>query len=382
MNRILVTGGAGFIGSHLVDALIQKGNQVTVFDNLDRQVHPRGLPNHFNLRSTFIRGDVRNRQALKEVVCQADAVVHLAAAVGVGQSQYQIAHYVESNIQGTANLLDILVNEKHRVKKLLVASSMSIYGEGLYRCRQCGRVKPELRKGPQEIEGSTDREKVRISRSDWEPKCPRCGGEIKAIPTPEDTPLIANSIYAISKKEQEEMALLIGKTYGLPVVALRFFNVYGPRQSLSNPYTGVTAIFLSRVKNNHPPVVYEDGQQTRDFIWVGDVVQACLLCLENEKADFQVFNVGTGKPVAIGQMAELIIQLLKKKLTPEITYTFRKGDVRHCFADTTQIRKALGFQAKTPLREGLLKLAGWARKVEAKDRFEQAAKELKEKGLT
>jgi len=373
MRKILVTGGAGFIGSHLVDELVKRGYRVTVFDNLQPQVHPHGLPGYFNLQSIFIRGDVRNRKAFKEVVCQSEAVIHLAAAVGVGQSQYKIAHYVENNIQGTANLLDILVNEKHRVKKLLVASSMSIYGEGLYECSRCGKVKPPLR---QNLTGGEKNQDY------WEPKCPYCQGKIKPVPTSEETPLLSNSIYAVTKKEQEEMALLIGRTYGLPTVALRFFNVYGPRQSLSNPYTGVSAIFLSRVKNNNPPVVYEDGKQTRDFIWVGDVVKACLLCLEKEKANYQVFNVGTGKPVAIVDMAQMIINLLKKKVEPEVTYTFRKGDVRHCYADITKIKNLLGFQPQVSLQTGLKKLAGWAKRTKAMDRFEIAARELKEKGLT
>ncbi|HOL22598.1 MAG TPA: SDR family NAD(P)-dependent oxidoreductase [bacterium] len=370
MKKVLVTGGAGFIGSHLVDELIRKKYKVTVFDNLEPQVHPDGLPEYYNIRAKFIKGDVRSKKQLKEAVTEADIVVHFAAAVGVGQSQYQIAKYVESNIQGTANLLDILVNEKHKVKKLLVASSMSIYGEGLYNCKKCGKVKPPLRN-------------FETSPSDWEPKCPYCTGNLKPIPTPEDTPLVSNSIYAITKKEQEEMSLLIGKTYGIPVVALRFFNVYGPRQSLSNPYTGVAAIFLSRIKNNNPPVIYEDGLQSRDFIWVRDIVNACILSIEKEEANYQVFNVGTGKPVSILEVAQTLIKLLGKasKIKPEILYKFRKGDVRHCYADITKIKKTIGFTPQVSFEEGMKKLINWSKRARAEDKFEKAARELKEKNL-
>jgi len=372
MEKILVTGGAGFIGSHLVDALIKKGYKVTVFDNLEPQVHPDGLPEYYNVKAGFIRGDVRKKKHLKEAVLQTDIVVHFAAAVGVGQSQYQIAKYVETNIQGTANLLDILANERHRVKKLLVASSMSIYGEGLYKCKKCGTIKPPLR----EFDKSPD-------NYNWEPICPYCKGALTPVPTPEDTPLVSNSIYAITKKEQEEISLLIGRTYGIPVVALRFFNVYGPRQSLSNPYTGVAAIFLSRIKNNNPPVIYEDGLQSRDFIWVGDIVDACILSIEKDEANYQVFNVGTGKPISILGVAQTLIKLLGKegKIQPDVTYKFRKGDVRHCYADITKIKKALGFTPQISFEEGMKKLIEWSKKAKAEDRFEKAAIELKEKNL-
>ncbi len=369
MKKILVTGGAGFIGSHLVDKLVKRRYKVTIFDNLEPQVHPEGLPEYYNLKARFIRGDVRKRKQLKEVIADTDVVVHLSAAVGVGQSQYQIAKYVESNIQGTANLLDVLVNEKHRVKKLIVASSMSIYGEGLYECKKCGRVKPPLRDFSASTESSHFTGKKQ-SEGYWEPKCPHCSGILRPVPTPEDTPLVSNSIYAVSKKEQEEMSLLIGKTYGIPVTALRFFNVYGPRQSLSNPYTGVSAIFLSRLKNHNPPVIYEDGLQSRDFIWVGDIVDACILSMESEKADYQIFNVGSGRPISILEIANILIKLLGvKDVQPEVTYKFRKGDVRHCYADTSKIEKMLGFKPKVPLNEGLKNLVAWSKTAKAEDKF-------------
>jgi len=382
MKKILVTGGAGFIGSHLVDELVRQGYRITVFDNLDSQVHPDGLPEYLNLNATFVRGDVKNREELKEAVKDAEGIFHFAAAVGVGQSQYEIARYVEANIQGTANLLDILVNEKHKVKKFIVASSMSIYGEGLYLCEKCGKVKPELRNLKLKTPATADRQNSKLRTSNfWEPKCPNCKGEVKPIPTTEETPLVSNSIYAISKKEQEEMSLLIGKTYGIPVVSLRFFNAFGSRQSLSNPYTGVSAIFLSRIKNNQSPVIYENGLQTRDFIWIGDIVKACILSLKSKKANYQIFNVGSGKPVSILKIAETLICLLGKKLKPEVTYKFRKGDVRHCYGDITKIKNLLGFKPEVTLKKGLKKLMVWAEKAEAVDKFVKAEKELKKRGL-
>ncbi len=375
MKKVLVTGGSGFIGSHLVDTLLEKGCHVTVFDSLESQVHPYGLPEYHNLASVFVRGDVRNPDDLKNVISGGfDTIVHFAAAVGVGQSQYQVARYVEANIQGTANLLDVLVNTEHDVKKLLVASSMSIYGEGLYMCGSCGKVKPPLRDFSTGDPGGPGFK--------WEPDCPVCGGDLRPVPTDEDTPLVSNSIYAISKKEQEEMSLLIGRTYGLPVTALRFFNVYGPRQSLSNPYTGIAAIFMSRLKNGNPPVIYEDGLQSRDFVWVEDVVNACILAMESEKADYNVFNVGSGKPSTVKEVAGLLAEISGLgHIKPEVTCRLRKGDVRHCYADISKISRVLGYSPRVCLKEGLRRLSEWSREKKADDRFEEASRELEDRKL-
>ncbi|MCM8805959.1 MAG: SDR family NAD(P)-dependent oxidoreductase [Candidatus Omnitrophica bacterium] len=374
MKKVIVTGGAGFIGSHLCDALIENGYKVTVFDNLEPQVHPGQLiPDYLNKKVNFIKGDVRDYQKFRDAIVGHDFVFHFAAAVGVGQSQYQISKYVDVNINGTANLLDILVNSKHKVKKIIVAASMSSYGEGMAKCEKCGIFKPLLRNLS---EGIIVRE-----RHYWEIKCPVCGKMAISIPTDEKTLLDANSIYAVTKKEQEEMCILIGKTYGIPVVSLRFFNVYGPRQSLSNPYTGVTAIFISRIKNNNPPVIFEDGLQTRDFIWVGDVIRANILALESEKANYEIFNVGSGKPVSILKIAKMLCVLMGKSIQPVITYKFRKGDVRHCFADVRKIKKLLNFKTTVPLKDGLARLINWCQTVDAKDDFEKVLKELKEKKL-
>ncbi|MCM8764001.1 MAG: GDP-mannose 4,6-dehydratase [Candidatus Omnitrophica bacterium] len=374
MKKVLVTGGAGFIGSHLCDGLIDRGYSVTVFDNLDPQVHPEGrIPDYMNRAARFIKGDIRDYNSLKDTILANDYIFHFAAAVGVGQSQYQISKYVGTNIYGTANLLDILVNAKHKIKKLIVAASMSSYGEGPVKCDRCGILKPGLRKLK---EG-----KIVKGRSYWEIKCPVCGGVSFSVPAGEETALDPGSMYAVTKKEQEETCMLIGRTFGIPVVSLRFFNVYGPRQSLSNPYTGVTAIFISRIKNNNPPVIFEDGLQTRDFVWVGDVVKACILALESEKSDYEIFNVGTGVPISILEIAKILIKLFGKNIAPSITYKFRKGDVRHCFADIRKIRRVLGFKPEISLTDGLSKLVDWSIKADARDYFNSALRELQDKSL-
>lgn len=364
---ILVTGGAGFIGSFIVDELVKRGHDVMVFDNLDSQVHPNSkLPEYFNKKARFIEGDVRDYDILKKAVLDTDIIFHEASSIGVGQSQYEIKKYIDVNIGGIANLLNILVNEKHRVKKLLVAASMSSYGEGKYECNRCGIVRPELR-----TEDSVD----------WEPKCQNCKDNIKPVPTDEDARQNCNSIYALTKKTQEDMCLMIGKTYGIPTVSLRYFNVYGPRQSLSNPYTGVAAIFMSRIKNNHRPVIYEDGLQTRDFISVHDVVMANIMAMESPEADYKIFNVGTGKPLTIRSIAETLAKLYGKDIKPDITNKFRKGDVRHCYADISNIKKSIGWEPKVSFEDGMRELIEWSKTAEAVDKFEEAVAELKEKGL-
>lgn len=369
-ERVLVTGGAGFIGSYIVEGLLERGYRVTVFDSLDPQVHPdRQPPKYLSKDVEFVLGDVRDYLALKEVVRKADVVFHQAAAVGVGQSQYQIRHYVEVNTLGTANLLDIVANHKNNVRKIIVAASMSSYGEGCYRCEACGLVRPPLR-----TEGQ-------MARGDWELHCPNCDATLTPAPTDENAYQFCTSIYAFTKRHQEEMALNIGRTYNIPVVALRYFNVYGPRQSLSNPYTGVAAIFLSRLKNDHPPVIYEDGLQTRDFVSVHDIAQANLLALEKDEANFEVFNVGTGRPITIRHVAEVLARRLGKDIRPEITRRFRKGDVRHCFPSIEKIRQRLGYAPKVSFEDGMAELVAWSQEVEAVDRFNEAAQELAQRGL-
>ncbi|MFH1858157.1 MAG: NAD-dependent epimerase/dehydratase family protein [Candidatus Omnitrophota bacterium] len=366
--KILVTGGAGFIGSHLVDALLARSHEVVVYDSFSPQVHGSKRPSYLNCGAEYVKGDMRNREALKKVLKSCEVVFHEAASVGVGQSMYQVLEYVGSNTQGTALLLDLVVQEKTRVKKIVLASSMSIYGEGCYHCAKCGKVSPPPR--AREV----------MEKKRWEMHCPHCKHLVKAIPTDESKPLEPTSIYAMTKRHQEEMALLIGKTYRLPVVALRYFNVYGPRQSLSNPYTGVCAIFTSRIKNRRSPLIYEDGLQSRDFVHVDDIVQANLLAMENPKADFQAFNVGTGKGISILQIANTLIHLYQKDVSPSIIEKYRAGDIRHCFSDISKI-SALGYSPKRSLHDGLQDLVEWGLSQKAADRTEAADRELLKRGL-
>jgi len=374
MSRVLVTGGAGFIGSHVVDLLTAKGHQVVVLDSLEEQVHgkDRKPPAYLNKDAKFVVGQVGDRKLLAELLNATDAVVHLAAKVGVGQSMYQIEGYMAANTGATATLLDVLVNDRPAVRKLVVASSMSVYGEGKYFCENCKLARfPEQR--PQEI----------LRKAQWDPVCPTCRRPLLHAATDEESFLQPTSIYAMSKRHQEETCLLVGRAYGIPTVALRFFNVYGPRQALSNPYTGVCAIFTSRILNRKPPFIFEDGQQLRDFVHVSDVANACLLALERSDADYLPVNIGTGKPASILQIAETLVGLHGADLKPEVSNQFRKGDVRHCYADLTRANKLLRYKPKVELRDGLAELAAWAKENGwgAVDLFEKAMAELKDRKL-
>jgi len=348
-ERILITGGAGFVGSHLADALADAGNDVILFDNLEPQVHGAGSPRPEYLKSShrLVRGDIRDPAALEPLVRDIDSVVHLAAMVGVGQSMYQMRRYVEANTLGMATLLETLVAHRDRVRKLVVASSMSIYGEGAYTCPTCGPVFPRLRPTEQ------------LRRFDWEVRCPTCGLELLPAPTTEDKPLYPTSIYAITKRDHEEMALAFGQAYDVPAVALRFFNIYGSRQALTNPYTGVAAIFCGRMLSGQVPVIYEDGQQLRDFVHVSDIVQACRLAISQSGADHQVVNVGTGQPVSVRQVGELLARELGWSSGFEVRQKFRAGDIRHCFADISRIQSLLGYAPRYRFEDGVAELVAW-----------------------
>lgn len=367
--KILVTGGCGFIGSHLVDKLIEDGHRVRVYDMLEPQVHLGKKPGYLNSEAEYVFADLRSKEKLKKALKGIEIIFHLAAQVGVGQSMYQIEKYVSHNEEGTAALLDLLVNTGNKAKKIIVASSMSIYGEGAYKCKSCGIVYPQLRSTQQ------------LKKKAWEMKCPKCRKRVKDIPTPEDKPLLPTSIYATTKRSQEEMCLEIGTAYKIPTVALRYFNVYGPRQSLSNPYTGVAAIFLSRVKNNQPPLIFEDGRQSRDFIYVSDLVEANILAMKNKAADYDFFNVGTGSPRSILEIADTIISLCYKKLKPVVLNRFRAGDIRHCYADTDKIKSMLGFKPKITFQQGMKKLILWSENEKAVDLTRRAQSELVKRGL-
>ena len=367
-KHILVTGGAGFIGSHLVDALVARGHRVDVVDNLEPQVH-KTKPGYLNAEATYHFEDLRKGGVLEPILRDAEVVVHLAAMVGVGQSMYQVTRYVDANVGGTAKLLQVLADGNHGVKKLLVASSMSIYGEGAYRCEEHGVVAPELRPEAQ------------LASKDWEVHCPRCGAVLTPVPTPETKPLAANSVYAVTKRDQEDLCLCVGRAYGLPTVALRFFNVYGPRQSLDNPYTGVAAIFQSRIKNAQPPVVFEDGRQTRDFVSVHDIVRGIELAIEKQGADYRAVNVGSGRATTILDVARVLLALYRSRVTPVVENKFRAGDVRHCFADIRSARELLGYEPQVALEVGMKELASWGQTASAADGFEKAYEELRAKGL-
>ena len=368
-KHILITGGAGFIGSFLTDELIKKGYTVRILDNLEPQVHGKKKPSYLNPKAEFIKGDVQNYITFKKALKDIDIVFHLAAKVGVGQSNYQIKNYSDANIGGMANLFDIIVNEKLPIKKILMTASMTSYGEGDSNCPTCGVVQPSLRSEEQ------------MKKNDWNLYCPNCNRKVETIPTKERFQFNNNSIYALTKNVQEEMLMLIGKMYRIPVTSLRCFNVYGPRQSLSNPYTGVSAIFISRLKNDNQPVVYEDGLQSRDFISVHDVVDALILAMENKKADYQIFNMGSGVPTSIKEIATKLAKLLKKDIQPKLIGEFRINDIRHCYADNSKIKKLLGWKPKVSLEKGFAELIDWSEKEEAVDTFEKAEKELKQKKL-
>ena len=372
IRHVLVTGGAGYIGSHLVDGLIARGYQVTVLDSLVPQVHRSGTwPSYANAKARYVQGDVRDRGVFEPLVLEADAVVHFAAAVSIGQSMYEVDRYVDVNTRGTALLLDMLVNLKHHVQKVLVASSIGVYGEGAYRCETHGAVAPTIRAEAQ------------LAARDWEQRCPVCGARVASIATPEDKALYRDNIYSMTKYHQEEMVLLIGKTYGIPAVAPRFFNVYGPRQSLSNPYAGVAAIFLSRLLNAKQPVVFEDGGQLRDFVSIHDVVRCLVLMIEQSGADFLPVNIGSGETVTILDIARLLGRLLKTDIAPQVTQTGRRFDIRHNTADITRARTTLGYAPSVSLEDGFAELVEWARTTPdvAEDFFDRALDELSAKGL-
>ncbi len=369
-KRVLITGGAGFVGSHLADALLQRGHQVRIFDALTPQVHADGIPSYVSDQVEFQQGDMRDLDGVCRAVKGVDVIFHLAAAVGVGQSMYEIAHYMGANTQGTANLLQALLETGNRLEKLVVASSMSIYGEGKYLCAQCGEQAPP----PRTLE--------QMRQHQWEPSCPGCGHELAPLATDEAKPLQYTSIYALSKKDQEEMALLYGRTYGLPVVALRYFNIYGPRQALSNPYTGVCAIFAARLLNGNAPLIFEDGLQIRDFVSVHDVVAANLLAMENSAADGGALNIGSGQAISIQKVAAVLARALGKEIPAEITGQSRAGDIRHCYADITAAKRVLGYEPRVSFSDGIVELAGWLASQRADDRAAEAVRQLRSFGLT
>jgi dTDP-L-rhamnose 4-epimerase len=369
-RRVLITGGAGFIGSHLADRLLERGDEVRALDNLSPQVHGEGAgrPEYLDPAVELVVGDVRSPDAVRGALDGIDVVYHFAAAVGVGQSMYEVAEYTGVNNLGTAVLLEALIERP--VERLVVASSMSLYGEGLYRTPAGALV------------AGGERPLDQLRQGMWEVR-DEDGQELEPIATPETKPPSLSSVYALSKYDQERLCLMIGRAYDIPAVALRFFNVYGTRQALSNPYTGVLAIFGSRLLNGRPPLLFEDGLQRRDFVSVRDVAQACLLALDSPAAAGGVFNVGSGESYTVREIAARVAAALgSESLEPEVTGKYRVGDIRHCFADITRTRDVLGYTPSVELDAGLVELAEWLRGQVAHDRVEQASAELAARGLT
>jgi dTDP-L-rhamnose 4-epimerase len=369
--KVLITGGAGFIGSHLADRLLADGNEVRALDNLDPQVHPEGeRPEYLDPEVELQAGDVRDHDAVRRALDGVDAVVHFAAAVGVGQSMYEIERYTSINAIGAAVVLEEAIERRDAVRKLLVASSMSIYGEGQYLNPRTGEtgLAPWLRSEQQ------------LAAREWDLRGDD-GTPLEPEPTAETKPLRPTSIYAINKRDHEEMFLVSGAAYGIPAVALRFFNVYGERQSLSNPYTGAAAIFSSRLLNDRPPLVFEDGRQTRDFIDVRDIARCCVLALTDDGADGRTLNVGTGVPISIAAVAETIARGLGKEIEPELVGKYRAGDIRHCYADTSLAQQLLGFRAEIPFEDGMQDLLAWLEGREAEDSVDAAREALVARGL-
>lgn len=367
-GKVLITGGAGFIGSHLTDELIKHGYAVRILDNLDEQVHgPKQIiPDYLNPEAEFVLGDVRDKIAVRNALEGVDAVFHFAAKVGVGQSMYEIKEYTDVNNVGTAVLLETLI--ENPVKKLVVASSMSIYGEGLFKDTS-GALKEDCERNGEDMKNHN-----------WE--LMENGSELKPVPTPETKAPRLSSVYALSKYDQEKLCLITGKAYKIPTVALRFFNVYGTRQALSNPYTGVLAIFASRLLNGNSPLIFEDGNQKRDFVHVKDVARACRAVLESSAADGQVFNVGSGNSYIVSEIAKRLAEVMNVDVEPEITGKYRVGDIRHCFSDISKIKDLLHFTPEVDFDDGLTELAAWLENQEAEDKVSQASEELASRGLT
>ena len=365
-KRALVTGGAGLIGSHVTDLLVRGGWKVRVLDNLEPNTHKRGKPAWINERAEFVEGDMRDRETITAALDKIDIVFHQAA---YGGYMPEIAKFVHVNSLGTAQMLEIIREKNLPIKKIVVASSQAVYSEGAGICPAHGLVFPSVRPVEQ------------LRKGDWHVHCPLCGAITKSAPTPENAPVGGETIYGLTKVDQERLGLLWGKQVGIPTVALRYSCTYGPRQSIFNPYTGVIAIFCTRLLNNLPPVLYEDGEQTRDFSFVEDIARANLLAAETDKLDGMPVNVGSGRGIPIRAIAETISGALNIDIAPEVNGEFRPGEMRHLTSDTMRIRAA-GYQPHVDLAEGIERYIDWIRtQSDIRDYFGEAARILRDKGI-
>jgi dTDP-L-rhamnose 4-epimerase len=375
IKNILITGGAGFIGSNLALKLLDKGYQVTVLDNLSPQIHGEdGTKSELFLnikdKVNFIQGDVVNSEDWKRALKGQDVVVHLAAETGTGQSMYEINKYIDVNVKGTSNLLDILTNEEHQVKKIVIAASRAIYGEGMYHCTEHGTVYPVART------------EADMSKGDFEVKCPICNRDVEVMATTEETKIHPTSIYGITKQMQEDMCMVVGKSLNIPVVGYRYQNVYGPGQSLKNPYTGILSIFSTIIKNGNNINIFEDGKESRDFVFIDDIVDATILGIEKEEANYESFNVGTGVCTNVLEVATLLKEKYQSETDIVISGNYRLGDIRHNFADLTKIHEKLGFTPKVSFEEGISKFVDWVNQQEVvEDNYQKSIEEMKKKGL-
>ena len=365
-KRALVTGGAGLIGSHVTDLLVREGWKVRVLDNLEPQTHRRGKPAWINPKVEFTHGDIRDRETIAAALDRIDIVFHQAA---YGGYMPEISKYVHVNSLGTAQMLELIREKNLPIKKIVVASSQAVYSEGAAICPRHQLVFPAVRPVEQ------------LRKGDWEVHCPICGAITKSAPTPENAPVGGETVYGLTKVDQEKLVLLWGKQVGIPTIALRYSCTYGPRQSIFNPYTGVIAIFCTRLLNNLPPVLYEDGEQTRDFSFVEDIARANLLTAETDHLDGLAVNVGSEKGVSIRKVAEIVSSALKIDIEPEARCEFRPGEMRHLTSDTARIRSA-GYQPQIKLEEGIERYIDWIRsQSDIRDYFSEAEQILKSKGI-
>ena len=376
-KKILISGGAGFIGSNIAIKLLQMGFEITILDSLSPQIHGKDPYNEsftfktiLSSNAHFIKGSVTSREDWKTALNGQDMVIHLAAETGTGQSMYQIEKYNEVNVIGTAILLDILTNEPHKVRKIIVASSRAIYGEGKYNCTIHGHVYPEAR-----VEND-------LTKKDFECKCPICSGPVTLMPTDEQSLYKPTSIYGLSKQTQEQMVHIAGKALNIPSIAFRYQNVYGPGQSLSNPYTGILSIFSTQLKNNNPINIFEDGKESRDFVFIDDVVNGTIAGLLSSDGDYKILNIGSGEATDVLTVAKLLKNQYKSNADITITGNFRVGDIRHNYADLTLVKKHLNFVPQYSFSQGLSLFCQWVDLQEIQnDNLLSTFAEMESKGL-